>query len=98
RPLYPLSLHDALPISIVSSEALLLQSDANVRFLISLLQGIGNPGDQEAIYQILLHLSKSNPDPHAFIQGNLRGVGKLLARDYGLDRKSTRLNSSHVKI
>jgi len=82
-------------VPIVSSEALLLQSDANVRFLISLLQGIGNPGDQEAIYQILLHLSKSNPDPHAFIQGNLRGVGKLLARDYGFDIRRLKGESVH---
>src|SRR5690606_3578877 len=45
-------------VPIVSSEALLLQSDEKVRFLISLLQGVANPRDPMAVYQILLHLSQ----------------------------------------
>src|SRR5690606_40895742 len=89
-----LSLHDALPISFGGASALCLAMDAPQRVGKLVLMGpaggvvAGATGPTEGIKQLLTYYLGEGPSLEklqAFI-GNL------------VDRKSTRLNSSHVKI
>src|SRR5690606_41074843 len=82
--LYPLSLHDALPISDVTYRT-------GVRF-----DDIG--GQAQSKRELLEAIDVLRSDAAARRLGirPLRGI--LLTGPPGTDRKSTRLNSSHVKI
>lgn len=70
-------------IPIISSEALLLQNNPTVRFLVSLLQLVENPDDPQAAYQTLLFLASAENDPHAFIAPHLHQGEAFLATHYG---------------
>src|SRR5690606_42132600 len=95
--LYTLALHDALPISL----------DATDRRLIALLQD----NARESVTELARKLKLGRSTVHERIarlerNGVILGYAPLLARNLGahgsraivIDRKSTRLNSSHVKI
>ncbi len=70
-------------IPIVSSEALLLQNNATVDFLIALLQYMADNKNQEAAYRLLLFLAQTVKDKHAFIARNLDTVASFLSQNYG---------------
>src|SRR5690606_40905917 len=83
---YTLSLHDALPI------------------LVAILTGAGAGAAVGAVagglVGALIDLGVPEADAHRYAEG-VRAGGTLLAvttDDSRVDRKSTRLNSSHVKI
>src|SRR5690606_40528832 len=87
--LYPLSLHDALPIS--------LHGGANEAVMKMLLE-IGTPDRaEEYVRERLARKEKIMGIGHAVYKNGDPRV-KHLKRFSRADRKSTRLNSSHVKI
>lgn len=69
-------------IPIISSDALLLNNNESVTFLISILRIFENRQDREAAYHILLYLSKGSVDRHRFISKNLDSVDVFLSREY----------------
>src|SRR5207302_10434305 len=83
--IYPLSLHDALPISL--ELAGLLALDQAVRHQVAPAMA-----DAGSACNPLDHLQIAHP-ARSLLQIGLERVGGVL-----IDRKSTRLNSSHVKI
>src|SRR5690606_42018258 len=90
--IYTLSLHDALPISEIVGEASLV------------LEAAAEAGVQEGVAE-LGQDAAGEVDAAARAQGQ-REIGRDgpehdaegLDRGHAVDRKSTRLNSSHVKI
>src|SRR5690606_41435335 len=79
--LYTLSLHDALPIFLIP-----VPLPLSSRSILSLYRGLG-------FYHIRMHLGF---DPFGHI-GFPRNALKARRLSQSIDRKSTRLNSSHVK-
>ncbi len=75
-------MENALPV--ISSDALLLESDPSVRFLINLLKYATQTSDLNIPYDILFYLSKEE-GKHAFISENLRDLKGLLKREYRFD-------------
>src|SRR5690606_41930837 len=88
--LYTLSLHDALPISLVSIYVLSLIIDA-------LAPNFGGTKDPVKAFKVAAYSWTA-----AWIAGIFGVIPQLAILSivglYSLDRKSTRLNSSHVKI
>src|SRR5699024_12188981 len=92
--LSPLSLHDALPlypeISVEIAASLVLPADAKEPVPVLIMFGSGNlPGEDPSWPAWAGPEPKDPPSPNQLIAA---GWG------YVLDRKSTRLNSSHVSI
>src|SRR5690606_41928636 len=85
--LYPLSLYDALPIS--AKDAPGEQLEAGIGPLIGIAHGLALLDDGDQPVEPRVRLLHGNTAPLKF--GNEVGLAAL-------DRKSTRLNSSHVKI
>src|SRR5690606_41564608 len=86
--IYTLSLHDALPISII-------ERFSNFPINVEVLSRFKSPKEQKSIVE---RLGKGLVD---LVVGTHRLLSKdVKFKDLGLliDRKSTRLNSSHVKI
>src|SRR5690606_40611265 len=80
--IYTLSLHDALPIYALVEEMMKNKIDA-----------------QRAISELHTATAEdTNADPRVIEYQNLAFLMQQLAARYVEDRKSTRLNSSHVKI
>lgn len=72
-------------IPVVSSESLLLNSSAKVRFLTHLMTYADHPQNLETVYEILSFLASETRDRHTFIFENLHRVRHLLRDDYGFD-------------
>lgn len=70
-------------IPIISSDALLLDNNDKITFLIALLKLFENANDREASYQILLFLAKEETDKHSFISKNIHQIETFLAQEYG---------------
>src|SRR5690606_41884932 len=88
--LYPLSLHDALPILVMTDQLVALAQD-DVELLAILAHEVGHHEHRHGLRRAL---EKSAVlVVMGFLFGDVSGTGAL-----SVDRKSTRLNSSHVKI
>src|SRR5690606_41863811 len=85
--LSPLSLHDALPIFIGDSLQFVV---AGIRVSVRMKEKV-----VDAVELLAVYLSVGGQFQHP-VQADGRVIGSLLLADQ--DRKSTRLNSSHVKI
>ncbi len=72
-------------IPTISSESLLLNSSAKVRFLMHLMAYADNFKNREAAYEILYFLSPEKKDRHAFIFRHLKRLPQLLRSEYGFD-------------
>ncbi|MFD2100045.1 UvrD-helicase domain-containing protein [Flagellimonas iocasae] len=70
-------------IPIISSDALLLDNNDKITFLIALLKLFENANDREAAYQILLFLAKEETDKHSFIAKNIHAIEAFLTQEYG---------------
>ncbi len=70
-------------IPIISSDALLLDNNDKITFLIALLKLFENANDREAAYQILLFLAKEEMDKHSFISKNINQIESFLSQIYG---------------
>ncbi len=68
-------------VPVISSDALLLESDPGVRFLINLMKHTARPTDLNIQYDILFYLS-GEEDRHEFISENLDNLSGLLKRKY----------------
>lgn len=69
-------------IPILSADSLLLANDAEVQFLISLLQFAQNPLDGEASYRILETLSPTPETFHSFVAAQLPRLEPFLQETY----------------
>src|SRR5690606_41981818 len=96
--LYTLSLHDALPISGFSASllnnniALLISDSVSSNFSLSIF-----PMGSTINFNKVFH-SLSDPSNAPILNGLGSLLLKTLSNPPALDRKSTRLNSSHVNI
>ncbi len=72
-------------IPIISSDALLLNKNEKVIFLISILRIFENLQDREAAYLILSYLSKENASKHDFISKHLGTIAQILKNEYDFD-------------
>src|SRR5690606_40094222 len=89
-PIYPLSLHDALPISRQRIEAVAATLPVNVRHL-------WQPDDGFRKCEAMnMAIGAAASDYLIFTDGDCIPRADFVSTH--LDRKSTRLNSSHVKI
>lgn len=70
-------------IPIISSDALLLDNNDKIAFLIALLKLFENSRDREAAYQILLFLAQEEIDKHSFISKNIDQIESFLSKEYG---------------
>src|SRR5699024_12357391 len=95
--IYPLSLHDALPISILVNKMLTLFSGKRTILVLS-IAGIAIFSQNLVPVHIAFIPILILPLLGLFnkLQIDRRAVASALT--FGLDRKSTRLNSSHVSI
>src|SRR5690606_39753927 len=88
--IFPLALHDALPISL--GRQLLLEQ----RIILRVVHPDRDVGDVALVAGAGMG-NVVDPDTMAHAV-NIRMVGRTWSRAIRADRKSTRLNSSHVKI
>ncbi|RDY59698.1 UvrD-helicase domain-containing protein [Flagellimonas nanhaiensis] len=72
-------------IPIISSDALLLQNNQKVAFLIALLKVVENAKDKQAAYEVLLFLSGEENKKHEFISQHLDSIQEFLHRAYGFN-------------
>ncbi|WP_139150348.1 UvrD-helicase domain-containing protein [Flagellimonas zhangzhouensis] len=72
-------------IPIISSDALLLNKNEKVIFLISLLRIFENLQDREAAYHILSYLGKESERKHNFISKHLGNIAQILKIEYDFD-------------
>lgn len=70
-------------IPIISSDALLLDNNDKITFLIALLKLFENSRDREAAYQVLLFLAQEEIDKHSFISKNIDRIESFLSKEYG---------------
>ncbi len=70
-------------IPIISSDALLLDNNDKITFLIALLKLFENANDREAAYHILLFLAQDEADKHSFISKNIHQIESFLSQGYG---------------
>ncbi|WP_067034692.1 UvrD-helicase domain-containing protein [Allomuricauda sp. CP2A] len=70
-------------IPILSSDALLLNNNDKITFLIALLKLFENSRDREAAYQVLLFLAQEQIDKHNFISKNIDWIESFLSKEYG---------------
>src|SRR5690606_42013425 len=92
RPLYHLSLHDALPISVATDPELYSVAFENDR--VRVLFYSDHPGDRTHPHE---HPDSVMVTASSF-ERRLHHDGQSVDVTIPADRKSTRLNSSHVKI
>src|SRR2546426_8281201 len=84
--------------ALLSARELVREAGELARLQIHLLQQLGGPSRHLGVVEPLVQrdgLSKDIPDAHPWIEG---GVEVLEDHLHLLDRKSTRLNSSHLVI
>src|SRR5687768_15301274 len=93
-PIYPLALHDALPISQLEQRALERRQHSRGRALQCIGEGAALLHGLPEIHAETLR--RAAPELHAEILERVRVCRAHPER--GLDRKSTRLNSSHGYI
>lgn len=74
-------------IPIISSEALLLNNNQEVRFLVSLLRFLDNPSENILQYEVLEYLFRSEKNKHGFITQLLGSLQEFLIADYAYDIK-----------
>src|SRR5699024_11868317 len=90
---YPLSLHDALPISIALRDPICPERLAHLYLpklrLLFTTDELNDPDER-------IDLQPLFPTPPADAQADEAAFSLMTARAVGEDRKSTRLNSSHV--
>src|SRR5207249_10173704 len=91
--LYPLSLHDALPIYVQTGEAGTDRQLEKERFMAALAHRMATLTDRDAVVCGDWNIAHTENDIKNW-RGNVKKSGFLPAED----RKSTRLNSSHVSI
>ncbi|NNL08191.1 MAG: UvrD-helicase domain-containing protein [Croceitalea sp.] len=72
-------------IPIISAEALLLNSNEVVIFLISLLQFINHPNEKECQFAILEYLAGQVENKHAFITEHMDRLASFLYEVYGFN-------------
>src|SRR5690606_41893547 len=98
RAAYTLSLHDALPISTIGAQVLLLiQEQGDERYRDRLLGHIDEiKRTFYDYYRIDSSIALSDADGLQHARRMYRDT--LACLNHRLDRKSTRLNSSHAKI
>lgn len=77
-------------VPIISSDALLLNNNDKVTFLMALLRIMQNPQDREAAYMALLFLVKDETDKHGVISKYLDQVRIYLLEHYGFDMERLR--------
>src|SRR5690606_41539585 len=82
----PLSLHDALPISKIGRE-----------IVIAVKQGGPNPDSNPRLRAVMQNAKALNM-PKTNVEAAIKRASDKDTSNYDQDRKSTRLNSSHVKI
>ncbi|MBO0321110.1 UvrD-helicase domain-containing protein [Muricauda sp. CAU 1633] len=70
-------------IPIISSDALLLDNNDKITFLIALLKLFENGSDREAAYQVLLFLAEDEADKHSFISKNINQIQSFLSQQFG---------------
>jgi ATP-dependent exoDNAse (exonuclease V) beta subunit len=70
-------------IPIISSDALLLDNNDKITFLIALLRLFENANDREAAYHILLFLARNETDKHSFISNHINQLESFLAEQHG---------------
>ncbi|WP_036380669.1 exodeoxyribonuclease V subunit beta [Muricauda sp. MAR_2010_75] len=70
-------------VPIISSDALLLDNNDKITFLIALLRLFENANDREAAYQILLFLARDETDKHSYISKNINQIESFLSEEYG---------------
>src|SRR5690606_42100623 len=89
------SLHDALPIfggeTTYALEGSIFMAGAIVQWLRDEMKLIGSSADSEKMAR------EANPNSHAVLVPAFTGLGAPYWEPAARDRKSTRLNSSHVK-
>src|SRR5690606_41732916 len=98
RPeLYPLSLHDALPI-FGRAPRTFDNYSRRVAAMALHFQCLPTDLDPEQVKDFLYELQQRSQTPsQTYFKHTVYGL-RFLLKTEGLDRKSTRLNSSHVKI
>ena len=72
-------------IPLISSDALLLNNNEKVLFLMAILRVFENPQDLVAAYRILLHLSALKSNKHGIISEHLGQVAVFLSQEFGFD-------------
>ncbi|WP_222982317.1 UvrD-helicase domain-containing protein [Flagellimonas meishanensis] len=72
-------------VPIISSDALLLNKNENVAFLIAVLRVFENEQDLEAAYLILRYLCQDKSDRHGFISKNLFQIADFLSSEHGFN-------------
>ncbi|THV61383.1 ATP-dependent helicase [Flagellimonas alvinocaridis] len=72
-------------IPIISSDALLLNNNKTVIFLMALLRIMENPADREAAYHVLLFLTKHETHKHGVISKNLDHVEAYLFEEHAFN-------------
>src|SRR5205814_6357612 len=90
--IYPLSLHDALPIYMICIYVAIGQKRSTVAQVVRILEEAG-----AMEYTIVVSASASDPAPMQYLAPFSGCAMGEFFRDTG-DRKSTRLNSSHLGI
>src|SRR5699024_12063336 len=94
---YPLSLHDALPISMIRIQKYKKSPNVFMAAIVWLLLFIG-----AAMTIVNFHYDVSMQEVqqklHYLLTGEQNQYPLWIQIPYSLDRKSTRLNSSHVSI
>ena len=80
-------------IPIISSETLLLKSNAKVNFLIALLKYSTNSEDLDTAYTILYFLNKNPENLHTYIYHNLHQLETHLLQEFGFSIEKLRQSS-----
>src|SRR5207249_11568988 len=96
--IYPLSLHDALPISLCSDHGYMEMRLRRLDLIPSLPGTTSTPADQLKDYCAHPGGYTEIPDRDPVITELIRKTIREAAQGKVRDRKSTRLNSSHVSI
>ncbi|QLG45476.1 UvrD-helicase domain-containing protein [Costertonia aggregata] len=69
-------------IPIISSETLLLKSNAKVKFLVDMLRYCTDPSDLETSYRILSFLAPEGSEKHTFITKHLQSLNEFLTNEH----------------
>lgn len=72
-------------IPIISSESLLLANNRQVSFLVSMLKYCADPKNLQAVYDILIFLSKEHTNRNEFIEKYLKALPLLFFDTYNFD-------------
>lgn len=82
----------AAEVPLISSDALLLENDATILFLVNLLKAIHDSKNDLARFELLHFLAPRNEDLHDFVEKHIHSVHEFLkeAFDFSLDTMTTR--------